>query len=314
MAVLSGQKEYAEAEAALEEATTAQPDNIYMPIGRGLFFATQGRLEEALAELDFPAPTPDAVRAWGAYVSATALAQGGRLNQARDQLEEANEILWRYGTPPELIRNTAAMAFISGWMDGDVEAGAADLERLLANMVLDELGPVDRSLGGLSLIYAVIGIPEKAQAFAARYQAEVPSQGDPFGRSQMAVAEAISQISRGVSPEEAGLLTATDLMRCARCRQFYAGHGFELAGETDRAIEAYEAYLQDGFYDGGLFELHLPQPVVHERLGNLYEEAGNVGKAAENYREFARRWAEADPHLQPRVQRALQRAGELEGS
>jgi hypothetical protein len=51
--------------------------------------------------------------------------------------------------------------------------------------------------------------------------------------------------------------------------------------------------------------------VVHERLGLLYEEVGNPEKAAEHYREFARRWADADPQLQPRVEAAEAKASAL---
>jgi hypothetical protein len=118
----------------------------------------------------------------------------------------------------------------------------------------------------------------------------------------------LAEILGGASAEEAGLEAATELLRCARCRQLYLGYGFEIAGETERAIEAYEAYVQDGFFDASLFELHMPAPVVHERLCSLYEEVGDAEKAAEHFNEFARRWAEADAHLRPRVQRALEKA------
>jgi tetratricopeptide (TPR) repeat protein len=313
MVSLAGQRKFDEAERSLEEAQVAQPENIYLPGTRALFFATQGRSREALAELNYPGSPPDAVRGWETYVASVALAQAGQLDQARDSLARSDEVLSRVGTPVERIFFSAPVAFITGWMEGDPARGVEKLEGFLAELDLDNLDPVDRSLGRIALLLAVIGFPNEALAFVERYRVEVPSEGDPFGRAQAAVAEALAEILGGASPEEAELEASTELLRCARCRSFYLGYGFEQAGEDEKAIQAYEAYLRDGFYDASLYELHLPTPVVHERLGALYEGAGDAGKAAGHYREFARRWAEADPQLQPRVQRALEKAAELGG-
>lgn len=113
--------------------------------------------------------------------------------------------------------------------------------------------------------------------------------------------------------EASGLETVVNSIRCARCRELYLGHGYELAGDTPAAVEAYEAYVGDGFFDASLYVLHLPEPVVHERLGVLYEALDDQARALEHYREFVARWAGADPKLQPRVERARERISDLGG-
>jgi hypothetical protein len=47
--------------------------------------------------------------------------------------------------------------------------------------------------------------------------------------------------------------------------------------------------------------------VIHEKLATLYEAADQGAKAAEHYGAFATAWEAADPHLQPRVERARER-------
>ena len=48
-------------------------------------------------------------------------------------------------------------------------------------------------------------------------------------------------------------------------------------------------------------------PIAHERLGRLYEEMGRLEKGREAYRRFVEAWKNADPELQPRVEKARQR-------
>jgi tetratricopeptide (TPR) repeat protein len=54
------------------------------------------------------------------------------------------------------------------------------------------------------------------------------------------------------------------------------------------------------------------QPVAHERLGQLYEQMGKPEKAAAAYERFIAAWEDADPELQPRVEKARQRLDALQ--
>ena len=130
----------------------------------------------------------------------------------------------------------------------------------------------------------------------------------------MQIAEALLGVQALGAAGIADLEEAVRSDRCARCRDFYLGHAYELTARTGQAIEAYERYLAFPFYDGATYVTHLFTPTVHERLGQLHEEAGNAQQATEHYLRFAELWASADPDLQPRVRRATERAAALQAA
>jgi tetratricopeptide (TPR) repeat protein len=113
--------------------------------------------------------------------------------------------------------------------------------------------------------------------------------------------------------EESRIEEAARYVRCARCRHLYLGVANEFAGDLENAAKSYQAFLDDGFFDASLTVLYFPEPVIHERLGGLYEALGNPEKAVEHYTEFASQWADAEAGLLPRVEKALQRATALKG-
>jgi hypothetical protein len=118
------------------------------------------------------------------------------------------------------------------------------------------------------------------------------------------VARALVRILEGAGIQESELELAVNSIRTDRSRKFYLGHAYETAGDIQGAIEAYEAYLSGSYFDMFQFVLHLPGPVVHEKLGILYEAAGDSAKAVEHYRAFTTAWEDADPPLQSRLERA----------
>jgi len=80
----------------------------------------------------------------------------------------------------------------------------------------------------------------------------------------------------------------------------------DAAGDREGAIRAYERYAESmDLYDLDYDAVYLAS--VHEQLGRMYDEAGNLEKAAEHYAAFVELWAEADPELQPRVTAARDR-------
>jgi hypothetical protein len=48
--------------------------------------------------------------------------------------------------------------------------------------------------------------------------------------------------------------------------------------------------------------------MAQERLGEVLEDLGEHGKAAEHYRAFAQAWVDADAEFQPRVSAARERS------
>lgn len=95
-------------------------------------------------------------------------------------------------------------------------------------------------------------------------------------------------------------------------RRIIEGRAQERLGRVDLAIAAYEAYFGDppvaypGPYDAAFrFD-------TLERLGRLYETAGDGARAATYYARAADLWKDADPELQGRVQALKTKAAALE--
>ncbi len=201
MASLSGQKKYAEAEELLDQTRLAQPENVYLPATRGLFFAASGQPEKALAELDAAPTPPDEVAAWFAYIKAVAQAQAGRLELARENLNRTFELQRDYGTPADQISAVGSVSVLVGWVGEDADRGKEALDALIQDLPLGDFDPIDRAYGSAALLYAMIGASSEAQEFVDLYRTEVPSEGNPFGRSYAAVAEAMVKLLNGATLE-----------------------------------------------------------------------------------------------------------------
>ncbi len=94
---------------------------------------------------------------------------------------------------------------------------------------------------------------------------------------------------------------------CDVCASARLGRAYDLAGESDKAIAAFEAYLASPFAgrltntDGRFLA------GSYKRLGELYQVKGDRQKAASYLSKFIDLWKDADPELQPKVTDARKR-------
>ena len=89
---------------------------------------------------------------------------------------------------------------------------------------------------------------------------------------------------------------------CSICLDPLLGMAFEMGQMPDSAIAAYERYIHTPIW--GRLTRNLDGTWLAStlrRLGALYEERGDAGKATEYYTQFITLWKDADPDLQPRV-------------
>ena len=97
---------------------------------------------------------------------------------------------------------------------------------------------------------------------------------------------------------------------CRPCEQLEIARMFDEAGRADSALAYYEDYLETPYnFRFWIDSEHLAQ--VHERLGQLYDERGDLESSALNHAAFVELWADADPELQPRVRAARARLEEI---
>lgn len=82
---------------------------------------------------------------------------------------------------------------------------------------------------------------------------------------------------------------------------------FEALGEADSVIARYESWLGRRQLAGRVAVDAFQLPRAYERLAQLYDEKGDLERAAGYYGLFVELWADADPELQPRVEAARAR-------
>jgi tetratricopeptide (TPR) repeat protein len=97
---------------------------------------------------------------------------------------------------------------------------------------------------------------------------------------------------------------------CLPCLHVEMAWLFDAAGQADSAVVYFQRYLETPFnFRSWVDARNLAR--THERLGQLYDERGDLENAALHYARFVELWAEADPELQPRVQAAQARLEEI---
>jgi tetratricopeptide (TPR) repeat protein len=204
---------------------------------------------------------------------------------------------------------------------------AQRLDAVLVRSPLRALGAEDRPYYSVAVAYARAGRPDRARATLAEYEHDIRDTALKRERepgvhevsAEIALAEnrpadAIVEFRRAdVAPDGPS-------RECPICLPINLARAFDAAHQRDSAIVMYERYLTAPYrnrLDAQLFEglMDPPDPIylagVHERLGELYEEAGQPAKAAEHYQAFIELWKNADPELQPRVAEARRRLAKL---
>ena len=151
---------------------------------------------------------------------------------------------------------------------------------------------------------------ERGQEYIERAWSEVPERLLPWWEKYRAEDRARIARVEGRPMEALEELRTLPPGPCVPCRYQRDARLFDAAGRADSAVAYYELYLETP----SNFRLFLDDNRLgptHERLGQLYDERGDLENAALHYAAFVELWAEADPVLQPRVQAAQARLEEI---
>ena len=180
------------------------------------------------------------------------------------------------------------------------------MEAALRRHPLASIPAQDRPYLGLAWLYADAGRPERARQLVAEYETAVPEgvrRGEPFRHGAAAqIAFAEGRIPEAIREYRAWY----DESGCAVCGLFLPGRAYERAGQRDSALAVYErAVITPGYTRA--FEEEATLGPTYRRLGELYEERGQLDKARDYYGRFLDLWKDADPELQPLVRDVKQR-------
>ena len=193
---------------------------------------------------------------------------------------------------------------------GNPESTVRRVDAALDRFPLEEIPPLDRPSAWAASLFAQAGDTNAARNLLAEQRERLGPLAERK-RVGLAEAEAWIDVAEGRYAEAIPVLRVSDRgYGCDICIDLSVGTAFDLAGQPDSAVVYYERYLEPrlnwrAYTDGSWRAWTL------ERLGQLYDEMGDLEQAAGYYAAFVELWQEADPELQPRVQVARTRMEEI---
>ncbi|MBT8477901.1 MAG: tetratricopeptide repeat protein [Gemmatimonadetes bacterium] len=193
---------------------------------------------------------------------------------------------------------------------GNPEGAVRRIETALERYPLDSIAPLDRPTAGLVSVLAGAGAVDEAREILATQRAELGPLADR-ARLGFESADASIAVAEGRYVDALPALRDADWgYGCQPCADHAVGRAFDLSGQPDSAAVYYEKYLTPAF-NFRMWVDGVWKGWTMERLGQLYDEMGDLEQAAGYYGLFAELWADADPELQPRVRAARARMEEI---
>ena len=158
----------------------------------------------------------------------------------------------------------------------------------------------DRPYLGLAWFYGHAGRPDRGQQLIAEFERALPeavTRGKPFRHGAAAsVALAEGRVQDAIREYRAWYSEDS----CAACSLYELAQAYERAGERDSALAVYERAVATPGLQRAFEESPTLGP-TYKRLGELYEERGQLDKARDYYGRFVELWKDADGELQPAV-------------
>jgi tetratricopeptide (TPR) repeat protein len=299
------------------EATLAIADRIAPGNERSLIFyyaLAANREDWSEAESwarQLQASTDPAWAGMGTFQLASLAAIRGSLAEAESLWREAVQEQKREGLP--VTSGPLFQVFdINLDVRGDTARAIGTLEEILAVDDIQAMDPLNRPYLGLAAWYARAGDRGQAEALLARYEADVPEvyRTGRSVRQSYQFTDATLALAEGAPAEALERFRSIEAGNCGLCGILDRAKAFEALGQPDSAIVYYEAYLERSDVQRAAFDNENRGPTL-ERLGQLYDEAGDLEQAAVYYARFVELWTDADPELQPRVQAVQVRLEEI---
>ena len=303
---------YEEAESHLETAAERFPtdDNVVnlqvqLEVSRQDFVAATAAAER-YAEL----PTDPAHEMDRLSVLANIAAVHGQFEEAERLAEESARAHARAGLPNP--RRSMLTRFV--WSDanvrGDTDRARERQEALLRAEPLEADEPMNRNYIGTAFTFARIGDRETVERLVSEFESVVPEEYRQDMDDTYVDLEGVLLLGEGRWEESLEKQRLRDVEDCVLCRYMPVAIIFDSLGVRDSAIAYYEGYVHADWHNRLGFDSNL-LALSNERLGYLYDEAGDLEQASLYLARFIELWDEADEEFQPRVDAARTRLAEI---
>ncbi len=235
----------------------------------------------------------------------------GKLSSSESHLRDAMALSDERGFAAGYLQQVIVLALLSVRFRGEADHGLRMIEEALERYPLESVAPLDRPNTRLALLYASVGRSDRARQLLAEYDPAAQTSSFGLDAVERHLTLGLIALAEDRLPEAITEFQRADQGICPICALPLLGTAYELAGEPNSALAAYEHYVttpwlgRAGSWPDGVThsDLYWLGP-TYERLGLLYEERGDAAKAIEYYGRLVELWKDADPELQPRVEAA----------
>jgi tetratricopeptide (TPR) repeat protein/tRNA A-37 threonylcarbamoyl transferase component Bud32 len=241
----------------------------------------------------------------------------GKLASAAQHIRRNMAVVEERGLPGSYIGAATALARLYAVYREAPEEGIREVEAALGRYPLESIPAPDRPYPELASFYLDAGRPERAKELLAAYEATVDEsqrRANGFRHGTAGALAAALALREGRVDEAVALYRAEhdEHGLCGSCWLYDIGQSLEVAGEQDSAVVLYErAISTPGLF--GLFRESRTLAGNYRRLGEVYEERGEIDKAVDMYDRFVKLWQDADAELQPVVEDVRGRIARLIG-
>jgi eukaryotic-like serine/threonine-protein kinase len=236
----------------------------------------------------------------------------GKLAAAEQAIRGAMTVDEQRGLPGSYVADAVSLAWLELRFRNRPSAARAAVEEALRRYPLGKMAAGDRPYSDLAFFYASAGQVDRAKALLGEYATSVPEQFRRADSVRHAAQGAIALAEGRVQDAIMDYRAWFDSSGCATCGLYELGTAFERAKQPDSALAAYErAVSTPGWYRWQDEEATLAS--LYKRLGELYEQRGDVAQARDYYGRFVNLWRTADPELQPVVSDIRARLARLAG-
>ena len=197
------------------------------------------------------------------------------------------------------------------------DAALRKVEVALEQYPLADIDPLDRPYLLLADIYALAGRTDRAREILSEMDREL-ADAEPGLRtrrdgpvaSRLVVDGDIALAERRPRDAIEAFRAWREVGGCAICGQVEIGRAYDMLGEPDSALAAYQAAVNTPF---SFFEDLFTRASTLRRIGELHEERNDTEAAVDYYNQFVDLWQNADAELQPQVADVRGRIARLVG-
>jgi len=220
----------------------------------------------------------------------------GRLADAERDLLGSMRLSSKEESPGRYYAGAIALAWLELRYRGRITHALERVSDVLARYPLDSIAVADRPYGELAEFLAAAGQRSRARVLLITVERDSAAMRRLAASELHAVRGAVA-LAEGRGRDAVAEFTQEDKAEsCPVCALPDLARAYEQAGDIESAIAAYERYLDTPWI--WRFESDAPNlGWSRRRLGELYEQQRQFGKAADQYAKLIALWNDADPQL-----------------